>query len=96
MVEYIQLKEAQKVLRLACEEVLDLLEKGEIKGRRVRLLSTSGGYDYCTGWLIERRSLEGYLSRKGRPQKRARREQPKVHAGVLIRPVANPQVNTGF
>ena len=87
--------QAQKVLRLSCEEVLDLLSKGEITGRPPRLLSASEGYDYCTGWLIERRSVERYLAAHGRARKKAKTHRPDVHAGLLTSN-NTPQINTGF
>ena len=96
MVEYIHVNQAQKVLRLSGEEVVELLEKGEIKGRPPRLLSASEGYDYCTGWLIERRSLERYLAQHGRARRRTKAQRPEVHAGLLAGKGDTPQVNTGF
>jgi hypothetical protein len=96
VVEYMHVNQAQKVLRLSCEEVLNLLAKGEIEGRPPRLLSASRGYDYCTGWLIERRSVERYLSKHGRARHKARSHQAKVTAGVLTAQTGNTQVNTGF
>jgi hypothetical protein len=96
VVEYIHVNQAQKVLRLSCEEVLDLLEKGEIRGRPPRLLSASEGYDYCTGWLIERRSVERYLSTHGRARKRTKTHKPDVPAGLLTSNNGTPQMNTGF
>ena len=91
-----QVKQARKVLRLSCEELLDLLEKGEITGRPPRLLSASEGYDYCTGWLIERRSVERYLAQHGRARHKARTHKPTVPAGLLSGNNGNQQVNTGF
>jgi hypothetical protein len=96
MVEYIHVNQAQKVLRLSGEEVVELLEKGEIKGRPPRLLSASEGYDYCTGWLIERRSLERYLAQHGRARRRTKAQRPRVHTGLLAGKGDTPQVNTGF
>jgi len=97
VVEYIHLNGARKLLRLSSEETLNLLEKGELKGRAPRLLSASGGYDYCTGWLIERKSFEEYLARHGRRTRRkADRQTPQVHAGVLNAASNNAQANTGF
>jgi hypothetical protein len=96
MVEYIHVNQAQKVLRLSSEEVLGLLEKGEIKGRPPRLLSASEGYDYCTGWLIERRSVEKYLSQHGRSRRKTKTHKPQVHAALLTGNNGTPQVNTGF
>jgi hypothetical protein len=96
VVEYIHLNQAQKVLRLSCDEVLNLLEKGEIRGRPPRLLSASGGYDYCTGWLIERRSVEKYLARHGRARRRTKTHAPEVPAGVLTGDNSDAQSITGF
>lgn len=96
MVEYIQVNQAQKILRLSCEEVLALLGKGEIDGKPPRLLSASRGYDYCTGWLIERRSLERYLSKHGRARRRAKAHIAEVPAGMLKTNNGNQQINTGF
>lgn len=96
MVEYIHVNQAQKVLRLSSEEVLELLEKGEIKGRPPRLLSASGGYDYCTGWLIERRSVERYLAQHGRTRRKTKTHRPQIPAGLLAGNNGTPQVNTGF
>jgi hypothetical protein len=96
MVEYMHVDQARKVLRLACEELQGLLEKGEIKGRPPRLLSASGGYDYCTGWLIERRSVESYLASHGRARRKAQTQRPQVPAGVLTGTTGTPQINTGF
>jgi hypothetical protein len=96
VVEYIHVNQARKVLRLSCEEVLSLLEKGEIEGRPPRLLSASEGYDYCTGWLIERRSVERYLASHGRTQRRANTNRPDIHAAILASNPGNQQVNTGY
>jgi hypothetical protein len=96
VVEYIHVNQAQKVLRLSCEEVLNLLAKGELQGRPPRLLSASRGYDYCTGWLIERRSVERYLAEHGRSPKRAKTHGAQIHAGVLAGNNGNQQINTGF
>jgi hypothetical protein len=96
MVEYIHVNQAQKVLRLSSEEVLELLKKGEIKGRPPRLLSASGGYDYCTGWLLERRSVERYLAQHGRSRHKAQTQKPNVPTELLAGNDGNQQVNTGF
>jgi hypothetical protein len=96
VVEYIHVNQAQKVLRLSCEEILVLLEKGDIVGRPPRLLSASGGYDYCTGWLIERRSVEKYLAQHGRARRKGKTHQTQIPAGVLAGNNGNPQINTGF
>jgi hypothetical protein len=96
VVEYIHVNQAQKILRLSCEEVLALLSEGEIEGRPPRLLSASGGYDYCTGWLIERRSVERYLSKHGRTRRKARTHKAEVPAAVLSNNNGNQQINTGF
>jgi hypothetical protein len=96
VVEYIHVEQARKVLRLSCEEILSLLEKGEITGRPPRLLSASAGYDYCTGWLIERRSVERYLAGHGRARRKAQTQRPQVPAGVLAGSNGTPQMNTGF
>ena len=96
MVEYMHVDQARKVLRLSCEEILSLLEKGEIAGRPPRLLSASEGYDYCTGWLLERRSVEGYLASHGRARRKAQSLRPEIPAGVLAGTSSTPQVNTGF
>ncbi|HEX8175826.1 MAG TPA: hypothetical protein VF543_11965 [Pyrinomonadaceae bacterium] len=96
MVEYIHVNQAQKVLRLSSEEVLELLKKGEIKGRPPRLLSASGGYDYCTGWLLERRSVEKYLSQHGRARRKTKTVRPEIPAGLLSGNNGTPQINTGF
>ncbi|MBD0371896.1 MAG: hypothetical protein ICV60_13735 [Pyrinomonadaceae bacterium] len=96
MVEYIHVNQAQKVLRLSCEKVLALLEKGEITGRPPRLLSASEGYDYCTGWLIERRSVEKYLAQHGRARRKPKTHKPEIHASLLAGNNSTPQVNTGF
>jgi hypothetical protein len=96
MVEYMHVEQARKVLRLSGKELLDLLEKGEIKGRPPRLLSASGGYDYCTGWLLERRSVESYLATHGRARRKAQTNRPQVPADVLAGTTGTPQINTGF
>lgn len=96
MVEYIHVNQAQKVLRLSWEEVLELLEKGEIAGRPPRLLSASEGYDYCTGWLIERRSVERYLAEHGRARRKTNTHRPQVPTSLLAGNNNTPQVNTGF
>lgn len=84
------------MLRLSCEEILNLLERGEITGRPPRLLSASGGYDYCTGWLIERRSVEKYLAQHGRARRKTNAHALAVPAGVLAANNGDPQVMTGF
>ena len=84
------------MLRLSSEEVLNLLAKGDIEGLPPRLLSASSGYDYCTGWLIERRSVERYLAQHGRARRKAERPQTEVPAGVLKGSNGNPQINSGF
>lgn len=84
------------MLRLSSEEILNLLEKGDIKGRPPRLLSASGGYDYCTGWLIERRSVESYLALHGRARRKTKPPAPLVPAGLLSGNNGDPQINTGF
>ncbi len=97
MVEYINVEQARKVLRLSCDEVLNLLAKGEIEGRPPRLLSASDGYDYCTGWLITRRSVEHYLAQHGRTRRRKSRAiQTEIPAGLLTGNEGSSQVNTGF
>jgi hypothetical protein len=96
VVEYIHVSQAQKVLRLSSEEILNLLEKGDIKGRPPRLISASGGYDYCTGWLIERRSVERYLAEHGRARRKTKMPAIEVPAGVLSDNNGNPQINSGF
>ncbi|HEY0321225.1 MAG TPA: hypothetical protein VGC66_09745 [Pyrinomonadaceae bacterium] len=95
MVEYIHVNQAERVLRLSCEEILNLLEKGDIRGIPPRLLSASGGYDYCTGWLIERRSVEKYLAQHGRARRKTQMPTKGVPAAVLA-DNNNQQINTGF
>jgi hypothetical protein len=96
VVEYIHVNQACKVLRLSSEEILSLLEKGNITGRPPRLLSASGGYDYCTGWLIERRSVERYLAQHGRAHRKINTRSQEIPAGVLAGENGKPQVITGF
>jgi hypothetical protein len=96
MTEYIHVNQAQKVLRLSSEEVLNLLANGELEGRPPRLLSASEGYDYCTGWLIKRRSVEKYLALHGRARRKTDARRPEVHTAILAAGNTNPQINTGF